>query len=237
VDQCGADLRAVVEAVAPTGPLVLVGHSMGGMTVMALAGEHPELVAERVVGVGLLATSSGGLADDSWGLNGPVSGVAHKLAPTAVRTLTRAPRLVDRSRRIGSDLEQLLVKRYSYASAVPAALVRFTSAMIAATPIDVVSGFLPGFDLHDKAEALAALDGLEALVLTGDEDLLTPPEHSEAIVRRLPGAEHVVVPHAGHMVMLEHPDVVNLHLGDLLDRADRAVSRARPAPRRRRRRR
>jgi len=152
--------------------------------------------------------------------------VAHKIAPVAMVGLTRAPRLVDRTRRIGSDFEQLLVKRYSYASDVPAALVRFTAAMIAATPIDVVSGFLPGFDVHDKGEALAALDGIESLVLSGEDDLLTPPEHSEAIVRRMPGAEQVLVPDAGHMVMLEHPDVVNLHLGDLLDRADRAVVKA-----------
>jgi pimeloyl-ACP methyl ester carboxylesterase len=227
VDQCGADLRAVIEAVAPTGPLVLVGHSMGGMTVMALAGEHPELISERVVGAALLATSSGGLADVSWGLGGSVARVAHKVAPAAMVGLTRAPKLVDRTRRIGSDLEQLLVKRYSYASPVPSELVRFTSAMIAATPIDVVSGFLPGFDLHDKGEALAALDGIEALVLSGEDDLLTPPEHSEAIVRRMPGAEQVVVPRAGHMVMLEHPDAVNLALGELLDRADRAVARGR----------
>ena len=42
--------------------------------------------------------------------------------------LTRAPRLVDRTRRIGSDFEQLLVKRYSYASPVPAELVRLHRA-------------------------------------------------------------------------------------------------------------
>ncbi|GAA4348372.1 alpha/beta fold hydrolase [Angustibacter luteus] len=234
VDQCGADLRAVIDAVAPTGPLVLVGHSMGGMTVMALAGEQPDLIRERIVGVALVATSSGGLADVSWGLTGSVSKVAHKVAPVALVGLTRTPRLVDRTRRIGSDLEQFVVKRYSYASPVPPELVRFTAAMIAATPIDVVSGFLPGFDLHDKAEALAALDGIEALVLSGEEDLLTPVEHSDAIVRRLPGAEHVLVPDAGHMVMLEHPDVVNLHLGDLLERADRAVGRGRRGRRLRR---
>ncbi|WP_426563001.1 alpha/beta fold hydrolase [Angustibacter sp. McL0619] len=226
VDQCGADLRAVIDAVASTGPLVLVGHSMGGMTVMALAGEYPDLIRDRVVGAALLATSSGGLADVHWGLTGSVGRVAHRIAPVAMVGLTRAPRLVDRTRRIGSDFEQLLVKRYSYASPVPSELVRFTAAMIAATPIDVVSGFLPGFDVHDKGEALAALDGIESLVLSGEDDLLTPPEHSEAIVRRMPGAEHVLVPESGHMVMLEHPDVVNLHLGDLLDRADRAVVRA-----------
>jgi pimeloyl-ACP methyl ester carboxylesterase len=226
VDQCGRDLLAVVEALAPDGPLVLVGHSMGGMTVMALAGEQPDLVRRRVAGVALVATSSGGLADVHWGLAPSVGRVAHKVAPLALVGLTRAPRLVDRTRRLGSDLEQLLVKRYSYASPVPPELVRFTSTMIAATPISVVSGFLPGFDVHDKAAALAALDGLEALVLGGDEDLMTPAEHSDVIVRLLPGAEHVVVPEAGHLVMLEHPDVVNLHLGDLLDRADRAASEA-----------
>ena len=222
VDQCGADLRAVLEATAPTGPLVLVGHSMGGMTVMALAGEHPEIVQERVLGAGLVATSSGGLGEVHWGLHESLGRLAHRVAPVALVGLTRAPRLVDRTRRIGSDLEQLMVKRYSYASDVPPELVRFTAAMIAATPIDVVSAFLPGFDIHDKAEALATLDGIESLVLSGADDLLTPPEHSEAIVRRLPGAEHVVVPDAGHMVMLEHPDVVNLHLGELIERARRA---------------
>ena len=222
VDQCGADLRAVIEATTPTGPLVLVGHSMGGMTIMALSGEHPELVHERVLGAGLVATSSGGLGEVHWGMHESIGRIAHRVAPVALGGLTRAPRLVDRTRRIGSDLEQLMVKRYSYASDVPPELVRFTAAMIAATPIDVVSGFLPGFDIHDKAEALAALDGIEALVLSGADDLLTPPDHSEAIVRRLPGAEHVVVPDAGHMVMLEHPDVVNLHLGELLERSTRS---------------
>jgi pimeloyl-ACP methyl ester carboxylesterase len=233
VDQCGADLRAVIEATAPTGPLVLVGHSMGGMTLMALAGERPDLVRDRVRGAALVATSSGGLADVHWGFAESLGRIAHKVAPVALVGLTRAPRLVDRTRRIGSDLEQLMVKRYSYASDVPPELVRFTAAMIAATPIDVVSHFLPGFDVHDKAEALAALDGIESLVLSGAEDLLTPTDHSEAIVRRLPGAEHVVVPDAGHMVMLEHPDVVNLHLGELVERSERAA--ASRAPRRRRR--
>ena len=68
VDQLGRDLRAVIDAAAPEGPLVLVGHSMGGMTVMALAAQYPELIRERAVGVALVATSSGGLAEVGWGL-------------------------------------------------------------------------------------------------------------------------------------------------------------------------
>ena len=224
VDQMGRDLRAVIETVVPEGPIVLVGHSMGGMTVMALAAQFPELVRERVVGVALVATSSGGLAEVGWGLMPALSRAAHKLAPGTVASLARTPRLVARTRRMARDVEELLVKRYSFASPVPPELVRFTAQLIADTPLEVVAGFLPTFDLHDKEEALAVLDGREALVLSGEDDLLTPPDHSELIVRRLPGAEHVLVPKAGHLVMLEHPDDVNLHLEELLDRVERVLS-------------
>ncbi len=224
LDQCGEDLRAVLETVVPEGPVVLVGHSMGGMTVMALAGADPELIRERVVGVALVATSSGGLASVNWGLTATVGRVAHKIAPGALAGLTRTPRLVERTRRLGSDVEEMLVKHYSFASPVPGALVRFAAQIIAATPLDVVSGFLPTFEVHDKSEALAVLDGLEALVLSAQNDLLTPPEHSEAIARRMPQTEHVVVASAGHLLMLEHPDDVNLHLGELLERCDVALA-------------
>ena len=128
---------------------------------------------------------------------------------------------MERGRRIGSDLEALLVRRYSYASPVPAALVRFTADMIASTRLEVISDFLPTFSTHDKLAALAALEGRDVLVLVGDDDLLTPVAHSEEIVRRIPGAEHVVVRHAGHLVMLEHPEVVTMHLLDLVERATR----------------
>ena len=59
IDQLGRDLKAVIDAAAPEGPLVLVGHSMGGMTVMALADQYPELIRDRVVGVAFVGTSCG----------------------------------------------------------------------------------------------------------------------------------------------------------------------------------
>src|SRR5215472_15373825 len=49
IDQLGADLHEVMMATAPGDmPVVLVGHSMGGMTIMALADQHPELFGDKV---------------------------------------------------------------------------------------------------------------------------------------------------------------------------------------------
>ncbi|GMA88094.1 hypothetical protein GCM10025868_33440 [Angustibacter aerolatus] len=213
--QCGADLAAVVATCAPEGPLVIVGHSMGGMTVMEFADQQPDTIRERVVGGAFVATSSGQMASVDWiGLLG-LGRVVHKLGPGVLTALSRAPSYVDRTRRmVSSDLETRLVRHYSYASPVPSSLVRFTAAMIASTPIDVLAAFLPGFDLHDKGTALKAFADVPVLVLNGDGDLLTPLEHSEAIAAALPEAEHVLLPRAGHMLMLEHPDVVNLHLAE-----------------------
>ena len=67
IDQLADDLAAVIAAVAPEGPLVLGGHSMGGMAIMALAQRHPE-VAARAQGVALVATGASGLAGHTLGL-------------------------------------------------------------------------------------------------------------------------------------------------------------------------
>ncbi len=224
VEQCGRDLAAVIDATTPTGPIVLVGHSMGGMSMMALAAQQCESLHKRILAVALVATSPGGLADEPWGFANPVGQLAHRIAPRALSGLTRAPALVERTRRLGSDLERFLVKRYSYASPVPRSLVRFSAQLIADTPIDVVSAFLPDFDRHDRTAELAHWAHLEALVFSGDRDLLTPPGHSAEMMAQLPRAEQVLVPRAGHLVMLEYPEVLNVALADLLLRAEQSAA-------------
>jgi len=218
IDQVGRDLARVIAAVAPDGPLVLIGHSMGGMTVMSLAESDQALVDQRVVAVALLSTSAGGLGEVDFGLP-RVGPIVQRLAPTTLKALSWRPALIERGRRIGSDLEALIVRRYSYASPVSASLVRFTADMIASTRLEVISEFMPAFSTYDKLAALAGLQAHEVLVLVGDGDLLTPVAHSEEIVRQVPGAEHVVVRDAGHLVMLEHPEVVTMNLVELVERA------------------
>ncbi|MFJ4875138.1 alpha/beta fold hydrolase [Streptomyces sp. NPDC088745] len=219
IDQLGRDLRAVIDAAAPEGPLVLVGHSMGGMTVMALADRFPELIRERVVGVALVGTSSGRLGEVNFGL--PVAGMnaVRRVLPRVLRTLGSQTELVERGRRATADLFAGIVKRYSFGSRdVDPAVARFAERLIESTPIDVVAEFYPAFQDHDKTAALQHFAQLPVLVLAGARDLVTPSSHSEAIAALLPDAELEIVPDAGHLVMLEHPELVSARLTELLGR-------------------
>ncbi|MFI5795395.1 alpha/beta fold hydrolase [Streptomyces sp. NPDC051677] len=220
IDQLGRDLKAVVDAAVPEGPIVLVGHSMGGMTVMALAALYPELIRDRVVATAFVGTSSGRLGEVNFGL--PVAGVnaVRRVLPGVLKALGQQAALVEKGRRATADLFAGIIKRYSFASRdVDPAVARFAERMIEGTPIDVVAEFYPAFTDHDKTEALACFTDMPVLVLAGIGDLVTPSEHSEAIADVLPGAELVLVPDAGHLVMLEHPEVVTDRLADLLARA------------------
>ncbi|MEV3857948.1 alpha/beta hydrolase [Streptomyces sp. NPDC050095] len=220
IDRLGGDLKAVLDAAAPEGPLVLVGHSMGGMTVMALADQYPELIRDRVAGVALVGTSSGKLGEVNYGL--PVAGVnaIRRVLPGVLKALGQRADLVEKGRRATADLFAGIIKRYSFATRdVDPAIARFAERMIESTPIDVVAEFYPAFQEHDKTAALARFVELPVLVLAGEQDLVTPSGHSEAIAELLPEAEFVLVPDAGHLVMLEHPEVVTDRLADVLARA------------------
>ncbi len=219
IDQLGRDLKAVLDVAAPDGPLVLAGHSMGGMTVMAFTEQFPRLVAERVVGVFLAGTSAGKLAAVTLGLPAVGAKAFRALAPGVLKAMGAQPGLVERGRRATSDLFAGLVRHYSFASEVDPAVVRLAERMIGATPIEVVAEFYPAFTTHDKGGSLALLEGVPALVMTGEKDLLTPIDHSADIASHLPGAELVIVPRAGHLLPLEHPDLVNARLAALLARA------------------
>jgi pimeloyl-ACP methyl ester carboxylesterase len=220
IDQLGRDLKAVLDAVVPEGPVVLVGHSMGGMTVMAFADQFPDYVRERVAGVALISSSAGKLGAVTLGLPALGARAFRLVAPGLLRVMGGQAELVEKGRRATADLFTGIVKRYSFGSDdVDPAVARFSERLIEATPIDVVAEFYPAFTEHEKGEALAVLDGLPALVLGGDKDLLTPSAHSVEIAERLPGADLLVVPGAGHMVLLEQADTVNAALAALIAKA------------------
>ncbi len=230
IDQCGDDLRAVIEATTEPGhPLLLVGHSMGGMTIMALADRHPELFGDRIVGVALVNTSSGGLADLTLGLPQSLGKVVRVAVPGVVRGMSKGGRIIDRGRRIGADVAFVITRRIAFADrTVSPSVVEFLERMIGDTPADVIAEFYPTLAAHDKLAALSVLRALPVVVVVGDADRLTPPAHGRAIAAALPDAELVEVAEGGHVVMLEHPEVVTGAIAGLVERV-RPVAEERSA--------
>lgn len=225
IDQLGVDLAAVLEAVAPEGPVVLVGHSMGGMTVMAYSEMHPDEIGSRIRGIALIATTAGDVASNSLGLPLPLGRVVRGIAPPVAATIAKRSNLIDGWDE--SDFGLLLTRLYAFGSPTSDHVGRFVAQMLAGTSLEVVAEFLPTLNEHDKTSMLPLLQQTEVLVIVGDKDRLTPPESSEAIVEEIPGAEFAVLGDAGHMVMLERPDEVNELILGLIDRVRRGMGEQR----------
>jgi pimeloyl-ACP methyl ester carboxylesterase len=228
IDRTGRDLGEVLDATTPSGPVVLAGHSLGGMSVLALARRRPELFGTRVVGVFLLATSADGLVPD--GVVGRLFGLARRVGLLAVylRWLRLIAPLVERFRRRGTALGRWYTRRYLFGrdDAEPAQ-VRRVQDMLEETPLPVTTAFYASILEHDETAALEVLGRVPVTVVVGTHDRLTPAVHSRRIAEVIgSGAELVVVPGAGHSVNLTRPEVVDSAFLTLLDRVERRLPRA-----------
>jgi len=216
IDQLGHDLLAVLDHVVPEGPVVLVGHSMGGMTIVALAEQHPELFGDRIAGSALISTTAGGL-DPSRILFPMVPGWAGSLPlHRGVSTLARGHRAVDGLRRIGRNVALVATDELAFGDPVPASYVAFVDRMLAATPFEVVAEFFPGFAELDKFEHVANLARVPTAIICGTEDKLTSIGHSRKLHSRIARSTLLECHGAGHMVILERSDEVNGELDKLL---------------------
>jgi pimeloyl-ACP methyl ester carboxylesterase len=228
IDRTGRDLGQVLDATTPTGPVVLAGHSMGGMSVLALARQRPELFGDRVVGVFLLATSAGGLVGT--GLLGLlVTGIRRLgLLPLYLRLLQLTAPLLERFRRRGTRIGRRVVRRLLFgADDADLANVRMVQDLLEETPWPVAMAFYATFLDHDETAALEVLRRVPVTVVAATHDRLTPAAHGRLIAERIgPTAELVVVPRAGHSVNLTRTDVVNAAFTDLLDRIENRSSDA-----------
>lgn len=222
LEQLGSDLVTVVNEVVPDGPVVLVGHSMGAMAMMYVGLQHPDFLRGRVHGAAFIATSSGGLSSLTFGLGSLAGKAIWSLGPHLTNRLSGLQRQVDSTVRAGREVLNFFTDFGSFGSPVPMSIADLTSSMLFSTHMDVISAFIPQLNKHDLADALVVYQELETLVLNGTDDKVTPPSHSAHMVRILPGTEHVVVEQAGHVIMLEHPHVINTHVAELINRSRRA---------------
>jgi pimeloyl-ACP methyl ester carboxylesterase len=206
----GESLAAVLNATVPDGHIILVGHSMGGMTIMAFAEKYPEWFGSRVTGVVLISTSARIVDRAKLALPTLVARASAPFFPLWGTAAHLGGGAIDKARFASSDLAWLLTRRYGFGDAKPSpSLVSFVEGMNSKTSVETLTKYLNTLYNHNRYPALAALRGVPVLVVVGDKDYLTPLSHSEEIIKRLPEAELVTIENSGHVVMLERSDEVD----------------------------
>ena len=202
VEQLGQDLKAVIGECAPDGEVILVGHSMGGMTVMSLAAQFPELFHDRIKGVVLCATGAGQLLRGSTALR--------YLRPIIARTTL----LLDTGRTFNSFA---VLRRFGLGPHAPEKYVDMTEEMILKNSSHVLLDFYPTLLTLDLYEALNNMPADNVIVIGGEKDFLTPIRHSRQLAELIEGAHLIELKDTGHMVMFEEHETVTGAITEVLD--------------------
>jgi pimeloyl-ACP methyl ester carboxylesterase len=226
IDQLGEDLGHLLDELAPGGPVLLGGHSMGGMTIMCLAAARPELFGDRVRGVVLVSTSAGDLAPAGDTL---AERLQLKLAPGMVTAAIGGARALERIRQLlppTHPRHQKTVRELLYGADATDEMVVAGAEIMHASTVRAFAAFYPALGEHDKRTELASLRAVPVEILVGDSDKLTPRRHSHQLAEALPDARLHVVERTGHMLPQERPQ----HVVDAIERllgeatADRAAA-------------
>jgi pimeloyl-ACP methyl ester carboxylesterase len=205
ISNLARDMSDVIDTYAPTGKLVLAGHSIGGMTMMALADQRPELFG-RVVGAAFVATSSGAIDTVTLGLpemGRTLRAQIPRMLALRSRTLTR------KARRRAPIIERQVMTRFVFGRPIRLADVALAVEGLINSPGDTVVGFYNDCLVHERTTALKVYDGIPTHVIVGTRDVLTPPSHAKRIAENVAGAVLTVVPDAGHMLPQERDELVS----------------------------
>ena len=213
--QLGEDLESVLKKVAPRGVVLLVGHSMGGMTVLSHARQFPDQYGSRIVGAAIISSAAEGVT------RSPLGEILKNPALEAVRFTARsAPKLMHRGRNVSRSLIGPILRAASYSDLqVSRSLDAFSQRMMNGTPIATMVGFLEALEKHDETAGLWTLLKVPTLIACGDHDLLTPDEYSRKMAASLPLSELVIVDGASHLALLDKPEAINDGLVRLVRRA------------------
>lgn len=201
IERMAADIASLVEHL-DLHDAIVVGHSMGGFVAQQMCLDHPEVVP-RLSGLVLLSTAAAiGQGVPGWEL------MMRFFEPGA-----SALRL-SKWRKDGwlppGDVG-MAVTRLAFGTKPAPEHVALTHQMTGSIAGSILAELTPWVARFDLRARLAEIE-LPTLVISGSRDLITPPRLGGAIARAMPNAEFEVVPHGGHMLMLERRDWLNARI-------------------------
>lgn len=205
LEQLADDLRSVVEACAPRGPVIVVGHSMGGMTLLAFAERHRDLFDARVTGAAFVCTSPGRMWEPIKRLPG---------------FFALAPRILGRGN--PKMMRKSFLTRFGLRHALFGGVARtadLNSTIDQMRSVDPLAYAEFGVSMmhHDRTHVLPVFDRIRTLVFAGTRDHLTPLRHGRRIAMGIDGALLIVEPGAGHMVPIERAESLARELAVLVE--------------------
>ena len=199
---------------------VLVGHSLGGMSVLAGLRYHPEVLRYCAAGIGLVASAGsdvvGGLlrTASAAGVTIVQSAIIRSSPAHWIRNRLDAPRGAR-----ANDMSFLLTRFFGLSPEALPDVVEFVDRLNRRVPATVLGSFAQTLTTIDELDYLDAVD-VPATVVVGEDDRLTPPAQAEKLVERLRDVEFVRIAGAGHTVMVEQPDEVTKAIRRLVERAN-----------------
>jgi pimeloyl-ACP methyl ester carboxylesterase len=209
LERFGEDVQAVLDAAVSEGRrATIAGHSLGAMSIAAWAGAHD--VRARVSAAALINTGLGDLLSGHL-LFGRLARFLNQPRVARAVLAARAPLLP-----FSSPLSYAVVRYVAFGPSASAGDVAFYERMLLDTPAAVRSACGVVLSDMDLWEAVSGLT-VPTLVVAGDRDRLTPPEHARGIARALPQpAGLIVLEQTGHMAPLERPRELADALGELI---------------------
>jgi len=208
----GHDLAAVLDALPPGRPAVVVGHSMGAMAMLAMAESRPDLYAGRVAG----AVFAGAASNDL--LRGAMGSVTELLRPR-LGSIRQAAGRVNRLREavLASpiDVGHLVARMTQFGQQASPHVVDYVVGLAARAPADVWTDGLAGLMDMDLRHTLRHVR-VPSLVLVGEQDRVTPPSAGVALASQLPDGRFETIAGAGHISMMEAHEEFNRRVGDFV---------------------